>query len=81
MRTVCHGHRNASVSASSTTGAATAVPKILHQSWKSCTVPAKHRAWQEHCEHVLPPDWQMWLWTDDDNRELIATEFADFLPM
>ena len=57
------------------------VPPLLHQSWGSCSVPFKQRAWQRECDKVLPRNWSMWLWTDEDNRELIARDFPSFLPL
>ena len=30
---------------------------------------------------MLPRNWSMWLWTDEDNRELIARDFPSFLPL
>ena len=57
------------------------IPHVLHQSWKGCTVPPRQRIWQEHCERVLPADWEMWLWTDEANRQLIARHFPSFLTL
>ncbi len=54
-------------------------PRIIHQTWKNTTVPAKwaesEREWKR-----LHPTWEYRLWTDEMNRELIATEFNWFLP-
>ena len=53
--------------------------RILHQSWRSCELPSRQALWRERCNRVLPAGWQLWLWTDEDNRELIAREFPSFL--
>ena len=48
------------------------VPKILHQSWSGCQLKANHAGWRETCAR-MHPDWQLVLWTDADNRELVRT--------
>lgn len=57
-----------------------AIPKIIHQTWKTATVPAKweslQRSWRE-----FHPSWEYRLWTDDMNRDFIAQEYAWFLPV
>lgn len=54
------------------------IPKIIHQTWKNETVPEKWEKspiqWKLH-----HPTWTYKLWTDVDNRELIATKFPWFL--
>lgn len=55
--------------------------RIVHQSWRSCNVRADQRLWQQHCARVLPSGWVVWLWTDEDNRRLIATDFPEYLEM
>jgi len=56
------------------------IPKIIHQTWKTCDVPEKWKqspiAWK--CHH---PGWSYKLWTDADNRELISTKYSWFLPI
>ncbi len=58
----------------------TAIPKILHQTWKDNDVPAHlvayRQSWQTH-----HPAWEFKLWTDPDNRELIRQHYAWFLPI
>jgi hypothetical protein len=59
-----------------------AVPKILHQTWRSCTLPRRQRAWREECRRVLSGShWAMQLHTDEDNRAFIAREFPAYLGM
>ncbi len=55
------------------------IPRIIHQTWKTETLPddyARHRA----TVRTHHPDWQHWLWTDADNRRLIAEHYPWFLP-
>lgn len=56
------------------------IPTIIHQSWKSCELPARQALWRAHCARVLPAGWTLWLWTDEDNQRLIERDFPDFLP-
>jgi hypothetical protein len=54
------------------------IPRIVHQTWKSTSVPAEwreaHRSW--HCHH---PGWELRLWTDEANRELVASRHPTLL--
>jgi hypothetical protein len=60
------------------TAASATVPLLLHQSWKSCIIGPKQQVWRRQCERVLP-SYTTWLWTDEDNRDFIRTEFPSFL--
>jgi hypothetical protein len=57
------------------------LPKIIHQQWKTETVPEGdftkyHAEWKK----IYPaPEYQHMLWTDESGRRLIAGEFAWFL--
>lgn len=57
------------------------VPLIIHQTWKTKDVPEKwlslYKLWQSFC---LQYHYEHRLWTDEENRALIATHFAWFLP-
>jgi glycosyltransferase involved in cell wall biosynthesis len=55
-----------------------AIPRLLHQTWKTQQIPAEFRAWQQSCLD-MHQGWQYKLWTDDDNRQFIATHFPWFL--
>lgn len=55
-----------------------ATPRILHQTWKSRDLPERFRALREKWL-ALTPDYQHLLHTDDDNRELIAKHFPQYL--
>ncbi|MGI9522088.1 MAG: glycosyltransferase family 32 protein [Hyphomicrobiaceae bacterium] len=57
----------------------TMVPKIIHQTWKSEDLPDDYRMYRATVEHHHP-HWEHWLWTDEDNRSLIADNYAWFLP-
>ncbi len=54
------------------------IPRIIHQTWKEKTLPPHLEElslrWQ-----ALHPGWAYRLWTDADNRELIANSFPDYL--
>ncbi|HEY9262167.1 glycosyltransferase family 32 protein [Chitinophaga sp.] len=54
------------------------IPRILHQTWKSEDMPDNFRlmaqTWKEN--HA---DWEYMLWTDEMNRDFVATHFPDFL--
>ena len=54
------------------------IPHIIHQSWKTTEVKPFQRQWQKTWldNH---PTWKYMFWTDDDNRELIADKFPQFL--
>jgi inositol phosphorylceramide mannosyltransferase catalytic subunit len=54
------------------------VPKIVHQTWKSKSVPSPYREWRQECID-LNPDWEFKIWTDDDNRELVRLHYPSFL--
>lgn len=56
-------------------------PPLLHQSWKSCELPFKQNVWQQQCERVLNKNWTSLLWTDEDNRNFIATHYPSFLEL
>ncbi len=55
------------------------IPRILHQTWKTEDVPLH---WQCLRESWLTRhrDWHYQLWTDADNRALIARRYPWFLP-
>tara|TARA_B100001093_G_C26787001_1_gene997128 strand:- start:950 stop:1723 length:774 start_codon:yes stop_codon:yes gene_type:complete len=53
-------------------------PKIIHQTWKSESLPENYRRWSENCKSVHK-DWEYKLWTDEDNRKFIADNYPHFL--
>ena len=58
--------------------APSAIPKIIHQTWKTSEVPEEWRrcvqSWRD-----MHPDWDVRLWTDEDNRNFVATEYPEIL--
>jgi hypothetical protein len=56
------------------------IPKVVHQTWKTRAIPPRWarltRSWKRH-----HPDWEHRLWTDADNRRLVASEYPAFLPV
>jgi len=56
------------------------VPKIVHLTWKSRTLPTRWKkiidAWKR-----TNPDWKIMFWSDVDNRNYIAKNYPDFLPV
>ena len=64
---------------SSTATAATAIPPLLHQSWRTRAVPPRFAplvaSWAR-CQ----PAWRRELWTDAANRALVSKHFGWLLP-
>ncbi len=58
--------------------ASESIPRILHQTWKSVDVPSHWQHWRESWL-ALHPGWQYRLWTDEDNRALVASRYPWFL--
>ena len=52
--------------------------KIIHQTWKSNEIPNRFQGFCQSWQQIHP-GWEYRLWTDDDNRTLIQTEFPWFL--
>ncbi len=52
----------------------TEIPKIFHQSWKDIHVPDRYKDWETSCMD-LHVDYDYLLWTDVDNRLLVAKEY------
>jgi mannosyltransferase OCH1-like enzyme len=53
------------------------IPKIIHQTWMTDTVPNKWIPFVEQLK-TLNPDWEYKLWTDQDNDAFVKKEFPDF---
>ncbi|KAH9966079.1 nucleotide-diphospho-sugar transferase [Russula dissimulans] len=54
------------------------IPRIIHQTWKSETLPDKWKVVSERCR-ALMPDYEYMLWTDASSREFIAQNYRWFL--
>ncbi|TGW04665.1 glycosyl transferase, partial [Mesorhizobium sp. M2D.F.Ca.ET.145.01.1.1] len=56
------------------------IPPILHQTWKTDSVPARFQAyadsWKRHNPH-----WTVMLWSDRMLLEFVAEHYPDYLPM
>ena len=57
------------------------IPRILHQTWPSCELPRRRAAWRERCAQQLGGGWRLWLWSDADNEQLVASAFPWLLPL
>ena len=53
-------------------------PKIIHQTWKTCSLP---EAWKESMNQwlALHPDWSYHFTTDQDNLEFVEKHFRAYL--
>ncbi|KAI0771563.1 nucleotide-diphospho-sugar transferase [Trametes elegans] len=54
------------------------IPRIIHQTWKSETLPAKWENVSQGCRDMMP-DYEYKLWTDASAREFIAEHYSWFL--
>ena len=58
---------------------AATIPKIIHQHWENCNIPAGiDREWISSWS-TKHPDWQYWFWSEDDVRCFLKREYPDFL--
>lgn len=55
-----------------------AIPKIIHQTWKTENLPELFSVLAETWKEVLP-DWEYILWTDEMNRDFVIKYFPHFL--
>ena len=57
------------------------LPKIIHQQWKTKDIPAgPYTTWHnKHLELYPAPEWTHMIWTDENARELIKSDYAFFL--
>ena len=58
--------------------AISAIPRIIHQSWRTKRLESFQKEWQKSWLRNHP-EWTYMFWTDRDNRKLIAQHFAWFL--
>ncbi|TFK55991.1 hypothetical protein OE88DRAFT_1673087 [Heliocybe sulcata] len=54
------------------------IPRILHQTWRSQTLPDKWKDISQNCRDMMP-DYEYVLWTDASSREFIAEHYPWFL--
>uniref|UniRef100_A0A7S1WB48 Uncharacterized protein n=1 Tax=Alexandrium catenella TaxID=2925 RepID=A0A7S1WB48_ALECA len=55
-----------------------AIPKIVHQTYKSATLPPRLAAYRRSWQSFLP-GWEHRLWLDEDNRNLVKEHYPWFL--
>lgn len=53
------------------------IPRIIHQLWKTATIPERYTAFAESWR-LHHPGWEYRLWTDDDISSFIAAEHPSF---
>ncbi|KAI9345620.1 nucleotide-diphospho-sugar transferase [Obelidium mucronatum] len=56
----------------------TAIPGIIHQSWKTTSIPKEFKQWSDSWK-TLNPSYEHKLWTDQDNYNLIKEFYPWFL--
>mmetsp|Transcript_258 Transcript_258/g.492 ORF Transcript_258/g.492 Transcript_258/m.492 type:complete len:421 (+) Transcript_258:66-1328(+) len=57
-----------------------AIPKIIHQEWKTTDLPYNLRLWRDECIRINAPDgWEFKLWTKEDNLNLIKEHYPELL--
>ena len=56
-----------------------AIPRIIHQTWKTATIPRKWRRIQKH-NRSLHPDFEYRLWTDDEIDVFVKDKFPVIYP-
>ncbi|KAF5363921.1 hypothetical protein D9756_000471 [Leucocoprinus leucothites] len=54
------------------------VPKIIHQTWKTDTLPPRWQNISQECRDMMP-DYEYMLWTDAGSKEFIAKHYPWFL--
>lgn len=54
------------------------IPRIIHQTFKTKSLPTKFQEWQQSCKD-LHPNWQYKFWTDADIENLVKREFPHLL--
>jgi len=57
------------------------LPKIIHQQWKTKDIPpGPYTTWHnKHLELYPRPEWTHMIWTDENARELIKSDYPFFL--
>ncbi|KAJ7638954.1 glycosyltransferase family 32 protein [Roridomyces roridus] len=54
------------------------IPRIIHQTWKTGTLPPRWQSISQECRDMMP-DYEYMLWTDESSREFIARHYPWFL--
>ena len=58
----------------------TAIPHVIHQTWKTSSIPASHLPWTKTWRDGLT-DWSFILHTDADMERFVVKEFPYYLPV
>ena len=62
------------------------LPRILHQTWRSCALPSVQARLRARCVRLLggssigAGSWQLPFWTDSDNDAFVREAFPSFYP-
>ncbi|KIK68017.1 glycosyltransferase family 32 protein [Collybiopsis luxurians FD-317 M1] len=54
------------------------IPRILHQTWRTESLPSRWEGISQECRDMMP-DYEYKLWTDESSREFIAEHYPWFL--
>ncbi|KAG9087132.1 hypothetical protein FRC06_002721 [Ceratobasidium sp. 370] len=55
------------------------IPRIIHQTWKTDTLPDRWQPVSKTCRDLMP-DYEYMLWTDQASDDFIAKHYSWFLP-
>ncbi|CAE7233777.1 unnamed protein product [Rhizoctonia solani] len=55
------------------------IPRIIHQTWKTDTLPERWQSVSKTCRDMMP-DYEYMLWTDQASDDFIAEHYSWFLP-
>ena len=56
------------------------IPRVVHQTWKSCTLPSRQHEWLLGCA-AINKGWRHHLWTDKANHQLVKRLFPELLDL
>lgn len=57
-----------------------AIPKIVHQEWKTEELPPNMKIWRDDCIRINP-GWEFKLWTKDENLKLVEEHYPELLDL
>lgn len=57
-----------------------AMPKIIHQTWKTHELPPNFKNWSDSWRECMP-DWELRIYDDADNRKFVEKHFPELLEM
>lgn len=77
--TMAQAFSDAEVAGTAQHNATMAIPKIIHQTYKTTDIPEHWRAGQARCR-ALHPDYKYVMWTDEMALRFIEEHYAWFLP-